>query len=382
MEFLQSSITFSLLFLLTSLPLSLSSTCTSPKLTSSYKSCNELPSLSSSLHYSYDHSNKSLSIAFTATPPSASGWVAWGINPTGTGMAGTQAIVAFKDTDGSMSVKTFNLSSYSDIIEGKLSFPVYEKRAVFNAADGSITIFASVGNSGTGKINHVWQVGPGVSKGFPEKHEFKPENLQSKGTLDLNGGASSGSKASETASDAATKKRNTHGILNAISWGLLFPIGAIIARYMRTFESADPAWFYVHVSCQISGYAIGVAGWSTGLQLGSESVGIVYSSHRYIGIALFALATLQIFALFLRPKKEHKLRFYWNIYHHGIGYAIIILGIINVFKGLKILEPEKKWKSTYVTILIVLGGITAVLEVFTWIVVLRKKSSRSTKPYA
>ena len=86
----------------------------------------------------------------------------------------------------------------------------------------------------------------------------------------------------------------THGILNAISWGLLFPVGAIIARYVRTFESADPAWFYVHVTCQISGYAIGVAGWATGLQLGSKSVEIVNKSHRYIGIALFALATLQV----------------------------------------------------------------------------------------
>ena len=91
---------------------------------------------------------------------------------------------------------------------------------------------------------------------------------------------------------------------------------------------------------------------------------------------------LQIFALFLRPKKEHKLRFYWSIYHHSIGYAIIILGIINVFKGLTILDPAKKWKSTYVSILIVLGGITVLLEVFTWVVVLLRRSSRSTKPYA
>lgn len=91
---------------------------------------------------------------------------------------------------------------------------------------------------------------------------------------------------------------------------------------------------------------------------------------------------LQIFALFLRPKKEHKLRFYWNIYHHGVGYAILTLGIINVFKGLNILDPEKKWKSTYVSILIVLGAIAVLLELFTWIVVWRRRSSRSTKPYA
>ncbi|XP_057534675.1 cytochrome b561 and DOMON domain-containing protein At4g12980-like [Amaranthus tricolor] len=378
-----ASLILSLFIILNSISLSFSSTCTSPKLTSSFTSCNELPSLGSSLHYSYNPTNKSLSVAFTATPSSPNGWVAWGINPTSTGMGGTQAILAFRNSDGSMSVKTFDISSYSSIVPGKLSYQVYDKKAVFNSADGSITIFATIENHG-GKNNHVWQVGPSVTKDFPDKHDFKPANLNAKGVLDLSvsGGDSGSSTASPSSSDPITKKKNTHGILNAISWGLLFPVGAIIARYVRTFESADPAWFYVHVTCQISGYAIGVAGWATGLQLGSKSVEIVNKSHRYIGIALFALATLQIFALFLRPKKEHKLRFYWNIYHHSIGYAIIILGIINVFKGLTILDPAKKWKSTYVSILIVLGGITVLLEVFTWVVVLLRRSSRSTKPYA
>lgn len=85
-----------------------------------------------------------------------------------------------------------------------------------------------------------------------------------------------------------------HGILNAVSWGILFPVGAIVARYMRIFESADPAWFYIHVSCQFSAYVIGVAGWAIGLKLGRESEGIRFASHGNIGIALFSLATIQV----------------------------------------------------------------------------------------
>lgn len=75
---------------------------------------------------------------------------------------------------------------------------------------------------------------------------------------------------------------------------MLFPLGVIIARYMRIFPSADPAWFYLHVGCQVSAYAIGVAGWGTGMKLGGESEGIQYSVHRNIGITLFCLATLQV----------------------------------------------------------------------------------------
>lgn len=88
-----------------------------------------------------------------------------------------------------------------------------------------------------------------------------------------------------------------------------------------------------------------------------------------------------MFALLLRPKKDHKYRFYWNIYHYGVGYSILVLGIINVFKGLDILSPAKKWKSAYIVVLVVLGVVALLLEVVTWTVVLRRRSSKSTKPY-
>lgn len=79
---------------------------------------------------------------------------------------------------------------------------------------------------------------------------------------------------------------------------MLFPLGVMIARYMRSFPSADPAWFYIHVGCQISAYAIGVAGWGTGMKLGSQSEGVQYSVHRNLGIALFCFATLQVNHIF------------------------------------------------------------------------------------
>lgn len=83
-------------------------------------------------------------------------------------------------------------------------------------------------------------------------------------------------------------------MVNAISWGILLPVGAIIARYVKVFKSADPAWFYLHVACQCSAYIVGLAGWILGLQLGSDSKGITYHKHRNLGIAIFTLATVQV----------------------------------------------------------------------------------------
>lgn len=72
------------------------------------------------------------------------------------------------------------------------------------------------------------------------------------------------------------------------------PMGAMAARYLKVFKSANPAWFYIHVACQASAYIVGVAGWGTGLKLGSDSTGIKYNTHRNIGITLFVLGTIQV----------------------------------------------------------------------------------------
>ena len=56
------------------------------------------------------------------------------------------------------------------------------------------------------------------------------------------------------------------------------------------------------------------------------------------------------------------------------------MGIINIFKGSEILQPQQIWKIAYVAVIATLGGIALVLEVLTWIVVLRRKANLVTKP--
>jgi hypothetical protein len=70
---------------------------------------------------------------------------------------------------------------------------------------------------------------------------------------------------------------------------------------------------------------------------------------------MHAFVYMQVFGLVLRPEKDHKYRTIWNIYHNAIGYTLIILSIINVYKGLDILDPGKNWDVAYLVILIVFG---------------------------
>ncbi|XVF81264.1 hypothetical protein PTKIN_Ptkin15bG0142000 [Pterospermum kingtungense] len=162
-----------------------------------YSNCIQLPTLKSTLHFTYDAKNSSLSVAFSAAPPKPDGWVAWGVNPTGMGMQGAQALLAFKDK-GSVVVKTYNISNYMDVAEGKLSFEVWDLEAEAGN-DGKTVIYGSVKvPAGAEKVNQVWQVGP-VFDGQPGKHESGTDNLGSKGELKLVEKASSGSSDSSPA---------------------------------------------------------------------------------------------------------------------------------------------------------------------------------------
>ncbi|KAI6694410.1 hypothetical protein NL676_022120 [Syzygium grande] len=152
-----------------------------------YSSCAALPHLNATLHFTFDPANSSLSLAYSAAPPSSSGggWVAWAINPTSTGMVGAQAMMALKGSSGSVFAKTFNISSYHSIVESKLSFDVWDLSAD-EAAGGTMRLFASVKvPAGSRSLNQVWQVGGAVDGTRPRIHDMADANKDAKATLAL-----------------------------------------------------------------------------------------------------------------------------------------------------------------------------------------------------
>ncbi|KAJ4821795.1 hypothetical protein Tsubulata_038720 [Turnera subulata] len=201
-------------FILSSLLISpaCSQTCTSQKFNTNklYANCSDLPTLSSYLHYTYNPSNSSLSIAFVAPPSKPDGWIGWGINPNGTGMQGAQVLVAMKGSgSGAVVVKTFNLASYGEIKEEKLSFDVWDLRAESNGTN--FVIFASVKVPEKAEsVNQIWQVGGGVTNGVPNKHELAQANKDAKSTLAL-AAASSGAGGGAIVPSATTNSTSTGG---------------------------------------------------------------------------------------------------------------------------------------------------------------------------
>jgi hypothetical protein len=343
-----------------------------------FTTCRDLPQLTAYLHWSYDQPSGKLDIAFRhGGITSTNRWVAWAINPSNTldpAMVGAQALVAIPQSSGSPKAYTSSIAdTRTQLQEGSIRYPVSGFSATYQ--NNEVTIFATLTlPNGTTSIVHVWQDGITTSDSTPQEHSHESSHSNSKEVLDLVSGTSQASSGI----GSRQRRRNTHGVLNAISWGILMPTGAVIARYLKVFKSADPAWFYLHITCQVSAYIVGLSGFGTGLKLGSDSEGIEYDTHRTLAIVLATFATLQVFALFLRPNKDHKLRFYWNVYHHLVGYATIIISIVNVFKGFEALgdfvgDRYKNWKHAYIGIIGALGGIAVFLEAYTWMIVLKRK---------
>ncbi len=122
-------------------------------------------------------------------------------------MVGAQTLLAFK-SNGAMTVKTYNITSYGPITESKLSFEVWDLTA--EESNGLIWLYAKLkvpNNADT--VNQVWQVGSSVTSGAPDAHAMDTANKNSKSTLNL----TEGSTVSTSGVDSRTKNKNVSFLL-------------------------------------------------------------------------------------------------------------------------------------------------------------------------
>ncbi|MED6214948.1 hypothetical protein PIB30_108400, partial [Stylosanthes scabra] len=169
-----------------------------------YATCKDLPVLDSSLHWNYHQSSSRVDVAFKKSNAKDSSWIAWAVNQTSQGMAGSQAFIAFRNSsDATLISYTSPITGYHTfLIQGSLSFPVYAISASYYSS-GDMIIFASFKlPENTTVVNHVWQKGHVSKDGTLGVHSFSAPNLQSLGTIDFASG-----KVSETAGNSKVKLR-------------------------------------------------------------------------------------------------------------------------------------------------------------------------------
>ncbi|OVA08860.1 DOMON domain [Macleaya cordata] len=147
----------------------------------SFTYCNDLSTLNSFLHWNYNPSTRMVDIAYrhTGVIPTST-WVAWAINPSSTGMLGSQAFVAFQGLNGTIRAYTAPVTSYrTNLEEAPLSFPVYDIAATF--ANNEVIIFSTFElpqtNNNSTTVNQLWQDGPLTNGDTPGMHHTSGPNV-------------------------------------------------------------------------------------------------------------------------------------------------------------------------------------------------------------
>lgn len=75
-----------------------------------------------------------------------------------------------------------------------------------------------------------------------------------------------------------------------LGWGIILPIGAMVARYMKPW---DPVWFYSHSLVQSLGFLFGVSGIVCGFVL-ENRLGVDVDKHKSLGVIILTLGCLQV----------------------------------------------------------------------------------------
>ncbi|KAJ7963770.1 Cytochrome b561 and DOMON domain-containing protein [Quillaja saponaria] len=341
--------------------------------------CKKLRTLGAEFGWSYNNYNNCIHINVlfgTRVEDYSSSnivWIAWGVNPGNRPtMVGTKAIIGIKQPNNTLLASTYDITQDTKLgcrlrpsPDSDLGLEVNYKKMAYDNASNFLTIYAEVilpsPNYQISKLNHVWQVGYHASDDEPQIHPARLQNVDSTEIIDLISG-----HGTSAGGQHQRYLRVVHGILNMLGWGTLLPIGVIIARYMRVYPIKSERWFSLHLACQISGYILGTAGWALGLWLGHASRYYEFYIHRIFAIFIFTFTTIQMLALQLRPKEKDDYSKYWNLYHHLLGYALLAVIIINIFKGIEITKGDPNWKWAYIAILVFLSAVTLGFEIFTW----------------
>lgn len=232
------------------------------------------------------NSTDSLDIVYIA-PVTAGNWVGLGFSSTGK-MAGSVALIALMNPSStSPNASWWSLQNHN-IGQSPLSDTQYSSFSsnlnhTVEYSNGNVYISAVVNITAILAPNtpdaFLFASGP-VSSSIPQQHSTEY-------TSQVANFAPAGTQLS-----TSDTKRGVHGFLNLLGWGVFLPIGAIIARYCKVW---DPTWFYLHISFQVLGFILIIAGLVTGLTLQDTYEGVSgLDSHRALAIVVFVMATLQV----------------------------------------------------------------------------------------
>ncbi|GBF98451.1 hypothetical protein Rsub_11096 [Raphidocelis subcapitata] len=179
----------------------------------------------------------------------------------------------------------------------------------------------------------------------------------------------------DAAQAAASRARVAHGVLMLAAFGLLMPLGALLARHKWLYgdhaaEKIHPGWFHLHIRIQVLAILAAVAGTILVFAFfGDDRKGVnkLYTPHMALGLAAVVAAVLQAGIGHKRPGITHESRDNWRALHYSWGFATMLSGIANCGIGIALVhgiqgDKLEYWVAPTATVLGLLGLAALVLE--------------------
>ncbi|KAL5335371.1 hypothetical protein BJX70DRAFT_390745 [Aspergillus crustosus] len=126
-----------------------------------------------------------------------------------------------------------------------------------------------------------------------------------------------------------------HGIVMGVAFAILFPLGAILLRVVRT-----KLGIYVHIAVQLLAYVLMIAGLATGIRVGKILDRLHNNGHTILGTVVVVFLLIQPFIGFWHHFKFKKTQAkgLWSHIHIWVGRIFLLLGLINGGTGLKLAD--------------------------------------------
>lgn len=166
-----------------------------------------------------------------------------------------------------------------------------------------------------------------------------------------------------------------HGVLMTAGWGLLLPLGVIIARFFRQKEptTGPNAWWFVrHQWLQYTGLACTLAGFAVAIYM-KWNTHHFDSTHAKCGLAVMIVGVMQPLNAFIRPKPGAPYRAIWSFCHKNLGYGAVLLAIVTIVLGLRIAKAP----NAYVIAYIVLASMLVGYYIANWLLIYSASFDRS-----
>jgi hypothetical protein len=169
-----------------------------------------------------------------------------------------------------------------------------------------------------------------------------------------------------------------HSVLMLASFGLLMPLGALLARHKWMFGRNPETgkvlggWFFFHIITQLLAILAAAGGVVIALlAFGWKDVpGLkLYLPHKWTGLGVMGMALLQLLFAPLRPRLGSKPRSCWTFVHSSWGSLTILAGCGNTILGALLLhdfkgEPYLHWLVPCLVVIGFMGLVALLLEAF------------------